>query len=315
MKSVLAFATLQEEYLREMIRLLKQLKKANRQEEWEACQREIETLTDDYFDYLPTYDYEIISGCRLLFYEEQERQKQAEIIQDMLFVCQMLLRKPSYQTFVKMAEEEHPCLWEDTRYSKQFLENVMLCLVAKQKKLERRLRMSPNLWTEEDWQQEWTEAEQLWITVVKMANASESVLLYAIQNAKLHYDAFYRFALEVTASRNVTETVMIALVEKIGQTSYEFMSQEGNKSVRTRMTILLLELAPQTKTVLGKIVTTIQPSEKYYYDFYRCLIHYGRKDRNILKAIYQAINQKGHSHYPRKRSETLRLNMLLKNMA
>jgi len=266
---------------------------------------------------LSYYCYGILEELKVIFYEETSWKNKKRLIIRNIDICSILLEPPSEKVFEKLVKREYQGLWIDNRFSDEFFKRMILKLIGRQNYYETCLFGATEQEKREYYQKLQDRNDILWIAVCRMINANEEILLKVIRNAKIGWNRFYQFCVEIASAENTTEEVLIALIEKIQKQSFDMFSRTGTRALKTRCVFLIFQLNSRTISTakVAKVaIELITPAESYYYEFYHMLIWRYRNEEEILELIQETVE---HKRLLPKRNlvpEIKRLQLLINNL-
>lgn len=274
----------------------------------------LEDLFDSVFEMLPDYCYGVLGLLSNILHEENSWEEKLNLMNETICICQLLLKKPSIETFECFVDWNYSTLVSDERFSEDILEDIMKKAWKLQVKYESHFHNSNTIKKQNLYRKKLYENDILWIAIVRMRTATEKILLKAIRYAKLRSWNFYRFCIEIAGNPNTTEKVWLALIERIYRENFSEFSDSQLNSRKTRIITSMFQIKNPGTRVIKRTIELIMPSGKYYYDFYYGIILKCRNEKEILQDIRRKIGPQKTIIGGSKRYQEKRLHFLLNNL-
>ena len=143
-----------------------------------------------------------------------------------------------------------------------------------------------------------------------MQTATEKILLKAIEIAKLDLGNFYEFCQEIIVSKQSTEIVLLALLQRINNTSWK----ENNRMydlLQMNLYWFLLKNGKVTEKIVSQVLEIAKPRGSMYYQFYHMVIQkFGKKQktaRQLSKILERDEIRLGKKYHASRKKLTLLL--------
>lgn len=290
MSKILRLETTAMYFLRKTVSYLRKI--LQNSEDREDILEDLYEMLLDVYEVLPDYCNGVSENIKIILFTELNWNEEEKLIRETISICKILMQKPSIKTFKQLIEIKYSALLLDTRFSENFLYLFMQKLIANQNAYERRLQMTENKREWDFYQECLNENDIWWIAICQMPNATETILLKAIRYAKLGHYNFYMFCVEIAASENATDKVILALLERIQKENFDILSRRSSQNMKTKLILSIFELNKPSVNVMQKVVQMIQPGEKFYYDYYHYIIFHSCHDIGLLKEVKTKVEAK-----------------------
>lgn len=312
MSKILRLETTVMFFLRKTVVYLREI--LQNPEEKEEILDDLYEMLLDFHEVLPEYCYGVMENIEKIALLDLSWDEAKKLIKETISICKILMQKPSIKTFQQLVETNYSALVFDTRFSESVLYLYMQKLIATRKKDEKYLEMAENKREIEYYQERFNENDIWWIAICRMPNATETILLKAIQYAKLEHYNFYLFCIEIAVSKNATDKVMLSLLERIQKESFDLLSRYSSQKMKTRLILSIFELNQPSVSVMKKAVQMIQPGDRFYYDFYHYIIFHSCHDMELLKEVQKKIGARRNLSKRNLVPSVKRLTFLLDNI-
>lgn len=311
--NVIPFVSKEKYFLKNTICLFKALQEETRSEEKQATLDEVAELLRKFEKSLPDYwsdilwlMKEVVSGLNPPDIEEIH-------VEEVLLLAELFEQEPSVKVFQEMVRFCYTSLPIYPYFTEELLNKVMVYLIERQECLKTEMQENQD----EDNFYAFQAPQQVlysnWIALVRMKNASESLLIKAIESAELNLYNLYSFCEEVILSENATEKVLLTLVKRI----QEFSWKEGKKDYRNlfpiRLYCFLLAEGKATEKIARQMLEAVEPRGPLYYQFYYSIVQNFKKSPEVMKHLSTILERDETTLGGRNRSSRKKLLFLLQN--